>query len=202
MLYSCKRTKTEYYPNGEKKYESEFKGGMKNGFENRWFETGRMQSQFEYKDDLLNGVSKRWFINGNLQSEDTYQNNKLNGVSKIWDEKGNKIIEKTYKNDTLNGSYKEWYPNGHIKVDGANKNGKFEGEWLYYDYLGVVVGKGSFSEGTGILKGYNLKGQQIREVRYFNNLKNGDEKHYDSSGNLESVVTFKNDRIINIKKNN
>ena len=200
MSFSCKKTKTEYYSNGFKKYEVDLVGGKKNGFENRWYESGRLQTQFEYKNDTLSGKAKRWFYNGNLQSEDTYQRNKLNGISVIWNEKGYKIIEKTYINDTLNGSYKEWHPNGNIKVEGFNKKGLYHAEWIYYDILGDIVGKGSFDEGRGVLKGFNQKGQIIREVSYQNNMKNGEEKHYDSSGNLEKIVIYKDDKIIDSRK--
>jgi len=72
----------------------------------------------------------------------------------------------------------------------------YHGTWIYYDPRGLKVGKGIFDKGTGVLKAFRSNGTLKREVHYENNRKNGEEVWYDSEGEIERRIVYKNDRII------
>lgn len=200
FLSSCTQKKREYYPDGRLSYECAYLHGKKNGTEKRWYPDGKPQSEFYYQKDILQGAAKRWYPNGNLQREDCFKNNHLNGTSSLWDEDGNKTTEMTYIDDTLHGVYIEYHDNGQLKITGSYYKGLFHDEWVYYNRVGIKVGQARFNKGCGTLMGYNETNQLIREVNYKDNKKNGEEKHFDDEGKLQEVITYENDRIIEIKK--
>jgi len=202
LLFSCTKTKKEYFPNGNKSYEVTLINGKKNGVETRWFETGIKQSEYTYINDTLNGKSTRWNFNGKVQSIDYYKNNLLNGISELFDDMGIKIIEKEYLNDTLSGIFKEWHTNGQIKTEGFYLKGFFDGLWTYYNTLGIVVGKAEFKIGSGTLTAYDILGKKIREVNYVLNQKHGNEYFFNNIGEIEKTIVYENGKIVNTFINN
>lgn len=196
ILSSCSKTKTEHWPNGNKKSELKYYSGKLDGLSTWWYEDGVKQMECNYKNDLLEGKTTRWNFNGNLQSEDIYVANHLNGKSVSYFESGNKKAEKNYVNDTLDGPVTEWHENGKIKMTGFYKKGMYHGNWEYRELSGIIVGDGKFNNGTGIQRGYYPEGKIMREIHYENNKKNGPEIWYDKAGDTAKKIVYKDDRIV------
>ena len=74
----------------------------------------------------------------------------------------------------------------------------YDGEWENYDERGMLVGEGSFVNGTGKRFSYDEKGRLRSETNFVNNKKEGLETHYLASGEIEKTILFKEDRIIEI----
>ena len=105
--------------------------------------------------------------------------------------KGTKYFSGITAKGVLNGNFKEWHPNGELKAEGQYKTGNFDGRWLYYDIFGVIIGYGTFNNGTGVQKAFYENGNLKSETNYINNLKEGVEKIYDISGKLKESRTYK-----------
>jgi antitoxin component YwqK of YwqJK toxin-antitoxin module len=193
---SCSKTKTDYWPNGNKKSELKYYNGKLDGVSTWWHESGIKQMECNYKDNLLEGKSTRWYFDGNLQSEDHYKNNLLNGKTTNYYESGKKKAELNYINDTLSGESKEWHENGQIKITGSYKKGMYDGKWEYCENTGIKVGEGEFKEGTGIQKGFYPEGKLKREMHYINNKKNGLEIWFSKNNDTIRKIVYENDHII------
>lgn len=91
---------TESYPNGNRKIEYTFSGGIKNGVQKKWYNNGQLEILYNYIDGKLEGLQKKWYQNGTIKGE--------------WN----------YREDKLNGIIKEWYPNKQIKFIKEYNNGE------------------------------------------------------------------------------
>ena len=81
----------EFYENGNKKLESEFKNNKENGTWTVYFENGKVSTTFVYTDGLLNGAVV------------------------INDDKGRKIVEGNYKNGKEDGKWVFYDESGKVK---------------------------------------------------------------------------------------
>jgi uncharacterized protein len=130
-------TYVEYYSSGKKKYQVQIIDGQKNGEEIYFYENGKMQQKVIYKNDTVNGNAIWWWENGNKKQESNWKNGKENGEVTFWYENGN--LEQRYftKEGLPEDTIRFYYPNGRLRILGKWVDGKKEGEWKYYDSLGV-----------------------------------------------------------------
>lgn len=103
---------TEWYENGQKKDECEYKDGKLNGSMVKWYKTGQKEAESEYKDGKFNGKWVMWFKNGQKEAEGVDKDGKPNGKKVTWFENGQKEGEGEYKDGKLNGQVILWYENG------------------------------------------------------------------------------------------
>ena len=192
LFTSCGRTtKTEYFPNGEKKSEINYSGEKLDGASDYFYNNGHLQSHFFYKDGLLEGESQSFFFSGDTETKCLYKNGKLNGVYQIFFSDGNILKEiKHYKNDTLEGKYIAYYRNGEIKIEGSYKSNMFDSTWNYYDRYGRLVGKGIFKKGNGTLESYHKNGNISQITPYIENEIVGEEKYFNNDGKLIKTVDY------------
>ena len=59
-----KEVEVEYYDNGNKKYETYYKDGKKDGVSTVWYDDGTKESERHYKDGEENGVFTHWHDDG------------------------------------------------------------------------------------------------------------------------------------------
>lgn len=196
IFSSCTKTVTTIYPSGKIESEITFRGTKKHGRATWFYEYGAIRQIATYRNDQLEGKLTRWYPNGDKELEETYLQGKRNGTSTTWGENNLPEEEKNFANDTLEGVYRRWFEDGSLQIKGNYHKGFFEGKWTYYSPAGLVVGDGIFKQGKGILTGYDLPGNKLREVQYENNLRNGAEKWFDRQGNVVKVLFYKNDKLI------
>ena len=101
----------------------------------------------------------------------------LNRKQGLWitSDTSSKINVLSYKNGDTNGKYYSYHSNGQIAIYGRYLHGNKQGKWYYYHINGQVVAYG----------------------KYFKDKKQGIWRRYSSSGLLGSIITYKQDSIVN-----
>jgi antitoxin component YwqK of YwqJK toxin-antitoxin module len=196
ILASCQRIDEAYYENGNKKYEIPYEDGEIHGTARYWWENGKMMQLVEYRAGILDGKSIRWYEHGPKQSEEHYKNGLKEGVSIEWDQTGKKLFEQHYENDTLHGLSTHFYPSQVRKVQGQYNRGMMDGQWIYWDDIGNVISSGEFNMGTGVQKHWNANGDLIKTTPFKNNLRHGEEKVYQSSGEVTYVIVYEEGVVV------
>jgi uncharacterized protein len=201
VLASCSRTKTEYWPNGNKKSEIGVNGGKYEGIAHYWYEDGTLQTSCTYRNNLVEGSLRSYYPSGRPQAEQSFTKGVLNGVAKNWDKSGQLVLVCSYRDGFLHGKYTEYYPNGTVKAEGTYLHGDHDGTWLYYDAGGMIVGEGNFTLGTGIQKAFYENGHTKQLTHYTKNAKDGEEVFYKPDGTPDVINTYADGKLINkIKK--
>ena len=77
----------EYYINGIKKFEYNYKNGTLDGLTTEWFENGQKSFEGTLKDGYEDGLLTRYYENGQKSFEGTYKNGKFIS-GKYWNEDG------------------------------------------------------------------------------------------------------------------
>ncbi|MCX6305148.1 MAG: toxin-antitoxin system YwqK family antitoxin [Bacteroidetes bacterium] len=201
LLASCSRTKTEYWPNGNKKSEIHTDGDKYEGAASYWYDDGTLQNSCNYRNNLVDGVLRSYYPSGRIQAEQYFTGGKLNGTVKSWDKEGNLQSEAHYRNDVIHGRYAEYYENKALKLEGNYLDGDHEGLWLYYDPSGMIVGEGNFTRGTGVQKSFYENGTTKQLTHYTKNKKDGEEVFFKPDGSPDVVNVFVLGKLVNkIKK--
>jgi antitoxin component YwqK of YwqJK toxin-antitoxin module len=199
LFVGCIKTKREFYPNGKLKSETHYRFGKETGtttYYHHWYLTKTME--VEMKRGKRNGKFITRYFNNNIEVEAYYKNDLIEGVEKQYYINGNPSVETHYTKGKKNGKVTSWYSNGYIRESGAFVNDMFDGEWVNYDERGMLVGEGSFVNGTGKRTIYDEMGRLQYETNFVNNKEEGIETHYLPSGEVEKTLLFKEDRIIEI----
>ncbi len=197
FLVSCSNsTKKVYWKSGKLQSEVHYKKGIMDGEAIWYFENGNVQQKLNYQDGKINGEVKRFYSNGNLESVSNYKMGLLDGTALTFDTEGNKIGVENFINDTLNGTVSKYYSDGEPQMTGSYDKGLFQGRWMYYDLYGNIVGSANYDKGNGVLKGWWPNGNLKREINYKNNLKHGQEKHFNTEGNLEKLLIYSNGVLV------
>ena len=63
-----KGKRIEWYENGNKVDEVNYKDGVRNGLYTRWYENGNKEKECNIKDDVNNGFYREWYKNGNKKN--------------------------------------------------------------------------------------------------------------------------------------
>lgn len=196
IFSSCGRVDKQFYENGNLESELPYKNGKLNGTAIWYYEDGTIKMEVPYVDNSIEGLSIRYHDNGRKEAEEFYQNNLLNGKAIEYNITGKRSEQKNYVNDTLHGEYHRWYGNGELQILGGFVNGLYEGTWLYYDDYGSLIGEGKYLKGKGIQRFWSYDGSLRSRTPYVNNLKNGEEKFYTPSGDLDYVVVYEDGEIV------
>ena len=101
----------EYYENGQKQSQLNFKDGKMDGLGTRWYRNGQMEKEVTYRDGKKDGLLTEWYGNGQKRLELNYKDGKEDGLTTLWYENGKKQGEGTYKGDKLMTAV-IWKPNG------------------------------------------------------------------------------------------
>ena len=170
----------DFYENGEKKLNGNYRKGLMNGKWTDWYESGQKSSETtSFKDGIPDGLFTSWYENGQKESEGTFKDGKEDGLHITWFENGFKESEYTYKNGVkVEGStwyVEQWYENGkkfieYREVETGNRtsfsyhpNGQKEGETTFKDGKedglhtewhenGQKAYEGTFKDGENISK--------------------------------------------------
>ena len=73
-------------------------GPPENGPYVQYFENGQKSEEGNYKNGKYDGLMTQWYENGKKKLEGHYKNGKQEGLWTEWDEDGKKIEERHYKN--------------------------------------------------------------------------------------------------------
>ena len=114
----------DLYNNGNKKLESSYKNGKKNGKWTVWYENGKKWSEITYKNGKLDELWTQWNENGQKETETTYKDGKEDGKWTYWYDNGKKKYGLKYKNGEKDGLETYWYANGQKASEGTHNDGE------------------------------------------------------------------------------
>jgi antitoxin component YwqK of YwqJK toxin-antitoxin module len=154
--------------------------------------------EVEMKRGKRNGKFIKRYFDNNIEQLATYKNDLLEGVETYYYKNGNRSMETHYVKGVKHGPVTSWYYDGVVKESGTFVNGLFDGEWENFDERGLLIGEGSFVQGTGKRMMYDYVGRLECETNFVNNKKEGIETHFLPSGEIEKTMLFKEDRIMEI----
>ena len=92
----------EYFKNGQKLIEKDYKNGKLEGLVTKWHENGQKKSEIKTKNGkVVDGLLIEWHENGQKRSEANWKNGDFDGVVTFWDKEGNVTETETYKDGIL-----------------------------------------------------------------------------------------------------
>lgn len=190
-LASCQQTEVQYFENGNKKSVFRKKGEQFHG-ESIWYhDNGKPSLKANYKDGTLHGKSINYYYNGEKEVEVNYENGIRQGESMKWFNNGKLKEEMFFVNDTLHGEYKVYYKDGQIQVSGAFDHGLFDGQWVWWNQIGLKVGEALYKDGSGVQKSWYINGREKAVIPYKANDMHGDAMFYNEQGDLTKVITYR-----------
>lgn len=213
----------EFYANGQKKSELNFKNGILDGSARRWYENGQLSEDSFFADGKTNGLVTAFFTNGQLKLKAEYKKGRGIGTKLQFHENGqmkhysctsDKSLHLTYQNDTsgnltsLTLRTRYGFPmyifkkdtienNSSVKeIDGTQINGIPSGPWKGYYANGQCAFSINYSD--SLLNGpailYDSSGMKLVETFYKNGLCEGNYNHYYVDGTLCESGAFKNNK--------
>lgn len=193
----------EYYENGILKKEGYYKNDNKFSTWKDYYETGQLKKIYTFdKEGQSSGIEENYSINGNLISETKpakgggllhkrlYDNGNIHiAYNLIPSENKNRFIK--------NGGYKEFYDNGTIKIESIYTNNELSLFWKQFYITGEKEWEVGYLNGykQGVYKQYYKNGKLKTEGLHDLDLKSGDEKRYDSIGNLINTLKYKDGNL-------
>ena len=204
ILFSCKEKDApvvSYWDDGVLKSELRYKDGKLDGVCRWYYRNGKPEMEVTYSMDKLNGEATRWYENGNLEEKSYYKDNQYDGVVQEYNVFGTMVKLSTYENGVLNGLYYQWYDNGKQFMEGEYIDGMMHGSWLMYYQDGTIGSNAIYNMGTGVQKGYSEGGAyQNVEIHYKNNVKDGEEIHFNIDGSISEILVWDNGNYVGTKR--
>ncbi len=113
-------------------------------------------------------------------------------------------IEYDVVNGKKEGDFITYYPNDKIQMIGKMKENKNVGEWKYYFPDGSLEISGYYDDDipTGKWTWFQPDGKVIEEGNYINGNREGEWKSYDSTGTLDILRLYKENKLIDSTKIN
>jgi len=139
---------TEYYDDGQKKEEGNYKDSEKQGLWTTWYENGQKEEEANWKDDELDGLLTYWHENGKKEGEINFKDGEEDGLETWWYSTGQKEAECTYREGKLM-SAEVWKPNGE-KCPVTNIDEDGNGVWLEYKEDGTESYRYTFKDGEPV----------------------------------------------------
>ena len=182
----------EWYENGQKSSETNYKNGKKDGLMTEWHENGMKIKEGKYLNDLMEGEwyfkfyhekEKRWVSlkkglfksgdGGNPGINSGIPNNGRHGLFTFFYENGQKESEATYQDGNQVGPTTKWYENGQKENEGylKNINGKavWNGSYISWYENGQKRVEHSFVDGMNVGKHQAWFDTGTKQWEYYHN---------------------------------
>lgn len=191
LFTSCSKSKTYYHPNGEISAKIPISNGEYNGTAYYYFDNGKVQMILDFVNGEVDGIGTYYNRkHGFVERTEHYSHGLLNGEAKTFDKRNTLLTLAEYRNDTLHGIYEEYYASGALKMRGQYRAGLFQGSWSYWTDDGQMIGKGEFSEGTGIQRKWYATGELLMEQHFYKNQHSGEEVWYNPDGSVLKRINY------------
>ncbi len=190
LLAQKKGYQTQYYPNGNIKYEGFFVKKNPVGELKRYSEDGKLKSIQNFKGEISsivlfnnNGDTlSTGFYNGHAKNGkwvyyssqktiykiENYKNGELHGPSYTFDLKGDTVEIKHWANGMKNGVERQFFPKNQLMASITYKNDKLNGKFTSYNDDGLLEIEGNYKENLkdGLWRFYNPEGRVVLEITY------------------------------------
>ncbi|MCK5780936.1 MAG: toxin-antitoxin system YwqK family antitoxin [Psychrilyobacter sp.] len=188
MIYSFTFAEIIYYPNGNKKQESNYINGT--GSYKLYAENGELTQKGYYKNRVLDGKIS-FYEKGKITGITTYKNNQRNGEYINFYRNGKIKEQGSYINERENGNIITYYENNQIKYSVGYSNGKRDGKTIGYYKNGALKEEGNFSMGHPVGKStqYYSSGKIHFETDIRGTLT------YNGDGSIDIMKTMKSGKV-------
>lgn len=149
----------EWYDNGQKKCEGDYKNAKQDGPWTSWHENGKKSRQAIFKQDRPEGRTEEWYENGQKKTEANWRDGRLNGTTNRWYKNGLKKDEVFLKNGIPHGLSTRWYENGQMHTEVNYKSGKLISAFVWKPN-GEKCPVSNLKDGDGIMISYNEDGTE------------------------------------------
>ena len=111
----------EFYPNGEKFVEGQYKNGRQDGNWTYWHDNGKVQRKVNYNNGQPDGSWEVLNAEGAVVAKRGYKDGKRDGTWVVYDETGKQPLrEESLRDGKADGTWKVWFPTG--KSTDANRH--------------------------------------------------------------------------------
>ncbi|MDR2836775.1 MAG: hypothetical protein LBV69_11415 [Bacteroidales bacterium] len=163
------QTKSDYYTNGNLKYEGAFINNIPVGIHKEYSETGKIL------------ISKEYSPTGKILGEGLFDNNGLKtGKWRLYDTIYNYFYaEGFFEKGLKEGQWKFFFPDNSLEQEGFFSSDNPDREWFWYYPNGSKKTEEVYMNGKleGHFKEYDKDGKTIAEGEYFDNDKVGEWKY-------------------------
>ena len=185
---------TDFYPNGQKRYEGQFKNDKCKGTFCYYDEQGNLQATNEFDKSGERCLNKTYAPNGRVIATGYYVNQKKEGEWKYFDRNsGQLLLLEDNKGGKVHGWSKLYNPNnGKLAEETQFVDGQPEGVCRKYSDTGVLQMECQYRQGqlNGLCKTYFPNTALKEEGQYVNGRKSGEWKTYNEDGDLLVTETF------------
>ena len=193
----------EYYKSGQLKKEGLFKNNLRVSVWKDYYETGQLKKVYTYDfEGHSTGIEENYSQNGNLVSETKRARDGGLIYTRIYDNGNVQLVyslipSKSSKKFIKNGGYKEYYENGVLKIESIYSENELQLFWKQYYLTGEKQWEVGYLNGyrQGPYKLFYKNGKIMAEGNHDLDLKSGDEKIYDSIGNLVYTLKYKEGKL-------
>ena len=181
----------KYHPNGELRYEGEFKDNQPVGEWKRYHGNGNLQAILNYSDASDSTFSALYDQKGKLIAKGCFISEKKEGLWEFFQE--NKLIsESNFRNGVKHGLEKIYYDSGEVleEIDwvDAKKNGKYQA--YYKSGNPYIQCKYKEDKRDGFCLVYFPNGDIELEAFYENDLRHGNWKYFNNKGETDYTLTY------------
>lgn len=204
----------ELHPNKSIALETNWTGGLKNGYQKQYDIKGNLLKIERYIDGVLQNqpedappppIKKRYFENGRVRNSGPYTSEgKPTGQHLTFDTSGVAIFSEVWMNGMLmakgavdssfrkQGPWEEYYLGGVLKSKGSYLNDFRTGEWNYYFMEGQKEQTGNYKNGKpdGNWRWFYESGKTLREEKYRFGKLDGYATDYASNGDTLAYGEF------------
>lgn len=160
---------TDFYPNGQKRYEGQFKNDLCTGEFKYYDEQGRLIATNDFDKSGMRALNKSYASNGTLIATGYYLHQKKDGEWRYFSkDNGKLILVEENRNGKVHGTSKVYYETGVLMTECLYQDGLREGHARTYYPSGALKEEGDFLHGekTGVWKTYNEDGNVISSEQY------------------------------------
>lgn len=161
-----------------------------------FYESGNLKARGKVKNDIKNGNWQLFYENGNIYQIGAYSNGRETGEWKIFHENGKIRQIGKFSNGKQTGEWNFFHPNGSREGIGLLLDGKKTGNWKWYFNNNQIQTERIWNKGklTEIVNCYDGKGNELDKGTFANG--NGTLKLYDIDGKLKETSRYKNGEYI------
>jgi antitoxin component YwqK of YwqJK toxin-antitoxin module len=184
----------DFYANGQKRYEGEFKNDKCKGTFRYYDEQGNLKATNEFDKSGDRALNKTYAPNGRVIATGYYLNQKKDGEWRYFDpESGQLLLVEDNTEGKVNGWSRLYNPqNGKLAEETQYVNGVPEGQCRKFSDTGILLMECQYHNGflEGPSKSYYPNTLLKEEGQYAQGMKVGQWKTYNEDGDLISVDSF------------
>lgn len=184
----------DYYPNGQVRYEGQFKNDKCIGTFRYYDEQGNLQATNEFNKSGDRALNKTFASNGRLIATGYYLNQKKDGEWKYYDKiSGQLILVEDNTGGMVNGWSRLYNPStGVLAEERQYVNGQPEGQCRKYSDTGILIMECRYHNGLldGPTKTYFPSSVLKEQGNYTKGQKSGIWKTYNEDGDIIAEDAF------------